>query len=164
MMIGGWESFHGLLGFYHMSPLADVLPVLCRDTDDRNNEYQGFVPEVIKDHPIVSGLPFNKPPVLCGYNSVTVKDGSEEILSLRKIRIADGTASIDSSTEPLLVLGTYGKGKTGAFMSDFAPHWVGGFVDWGDERINSQAPNASAVEVGDLYVKFIGNFISYFTS
>ena len=28
LMIGGWESFHGRLGEYQGSPLAEVLPVV----------------------------------------------------------------------------------------------------------------------------------------
>ena len=40
VMIGGWESFHGKLGEYHQSPLAEVLPVKMLPYDDRRNFVQ----------------------------------------------------------------------------------------------------------------------------
>ena len=43
---------------------------------------------------------------------------------------------------PVLVIGTAGHGRAAAFASDIAPHWVGGFVDWGDSRVTAQAPAA----------------------
>jgi len=160
-MIGGWESFHGLLGFYDRTPLAEALPVRCKTSDDRNNVYQGFIAEVSKDHEIVRELPFHEPPVMCGYNSFAGKDGSEEILRLKRIVIKDGVISLDEKSEPLLVLGRYGQGKTCAIATDFAPHWVGGLVDWGDQRVQSQAPGANAIEVGNYYVQFIGNILRH---
>ncbi len=160
-MIGGWESFHGLLGFYDQTPLADLLPVRCQTDDDRNNAFQGFIPEVSRSHEIVQDLPFDEPPILCGYNSFSLKDGSEEILRLRRIKIKGGTISLDQQSEPLLVLGRFGKGKTCAIATDFAPHWAGGIVDWGNQSIKSQAPGGNAIEVGNHYVQLIGNILNY---
>jgi uncharacterized membrane protein len=52
------------------------------------------------------------------------------------------------------VLGKLGKGRTAAFLSDVAPHWVGGFVDWGPRRVKSKAPGAAEIEVGSYYAQF----------
>jgi len=63
---------------------------------------------------------------------------------------------------PLLVVGQYGKGRTAAFATDLAPHWVGGLVDWGEgARITAEAPDSWRVEVGDYYAKFVRNLISW---
>ncbi len=34
LMIGGWESYHGLAGEYHKSPLKELLPVTMESRDD----------------------------------------------------------------------------------------------------------------------------------
>ena len=162
LMIGGWESFHGLIGHYHRTPLAKVLPVDCLDHDDRNNWYQGLMPEVTTSHPSIAGLPWDQPPVVCGYNEVKAKPGSTVVLSLRKVLINNGAVSLDEHRLPLLVIGSYGKGRTGAFSTDIAPHWVGGMVDWGKGRVKAQAPGARAIEVGDAYAGFIEKLIRFF--
>ena len=64
---------------------------------------------------------------------------------------------------PLLVTGSYGLGRTVAFASDVAPHWVGGMVDWGTPRRVTQTLCAGAfaelstdgfIEVGADYATF----------
>jgi hypothetical protein len=50
---------------------------------------------------------------------------------------------------PLLVTGQHGAGRVAAITTDVAPHWVGGFVDWGDARVAAQADGAPAIEVGN---------------
>ena len=37
---------------------------------------------------------------------------------------------------------------------DVAPHWVGGFVDWGLPRVTAEAKGGNAIEVGHDYAKF----------
>ncbi len=59
-----------------------------------------------------------------------------------------------AETFPALVVGTYGQGRTAAFLSDVAPHWVGGLVDWGPDRVTAQAVGGPAVEVGSDYARF----------
>jgi hypothetical protein len=66
LMIGGWESFHGLSGEYHASPLADVLPVEMLGEDDRVNSSQPWIIERRADHFIVDGLPFERSPSYVG--------------------------------------------------------------------------------------------------
>ena len=162
LMVGGWESFHGLIGNYQSSALAAALPVECLDEDDRINWCQGLVPEVTAQHPILHGLPWDAPPVVCGCNRVRAKKGATVVLSLRKLRIEGGSLSRDREPLPLLVVGSHGTGRIGAFTSDFAPHWVGGLVDWGPERVRAQAPGGRAVEVGNHYVAFIRNLLVWF--
>jgi uncharacterized membrane protein len=162
LMIGGWESFHGLIGNYHTSALAPVLPVECLQEDDRINWCQGLVPEVASQHPILKGLPWYQPPLVCGCNRVKAKKEATVVLGLRRLRIEKGKLSLDQKSLPFLVTGTYGKGRTGAVTTDFAPHWVGGLVDWGEERVTAQTPGGRKVEVGNHYVSFIQNILFYF--
>jgi uncharacterized membrane protein len=162
LMIGGWESFHGLIGGYQKSDLVPVLPVECRDEDDRLNWCQGLIPEVVSPHPILEGLPWDEPPMVCGCNIVKAKKGATVVLAVRKLLIGKGTLSSGEEALPLLVLGAYGKGKTGAVTTDFAPHWVGGMVDWGSERITARAPGGRQIEVGGHYVSFIRNLLLHF--
>jgi len=162
LMIGGWESFHGLIGNYHTSALAPVLPVECLKEDDRINWCQGLVPEVVSQHPILKGLPWDRPPMVCGCNRVKTKKEAAEILALRRLLIEKGKLSLGRESLPFLVSGTYGKGRTGAVTTDFAPHWVGGLVDWGEERVTAQTPGGRKVEVGNHYVSFLKNILFYF--
>jgi len=162
LMIGGWESFHGLIGGYETSDLVPVLPVDCLPEDDRLNWPQGLIPEVVSSHPILRGLPWDEPPMVCGCNLVKAKKGATVVLSARKLLIKGKSLSLAKDSTPLLVVGTYGRGKTGAVTTDFAPHWVGGLVDWGAERITAQATGGKKVEVGNHYISFIRNILGYF--
>jgi len=162
LMVGGWESFHGLIGNYQTSDLAPVLPVECLPEDDRLNWCQGLVPEVVASHPILQGLPWDEPPMVCGCNRVKAKKDATVVLALRKLRIEKGKLSLGRESLPLLVVGAYGKGRTGAVTTDFAPHWVGGLVDWGAQRVTAQAPGGRKIEVGNHYLSFIRNILLYF--
>jgi hypothetical protein len=42
--------------------------------------------------------------------------------------------------------------------TDVAPHWVGGFVDWGDQRV-AQAVANDGIEVGNWYARFFRNLL-----
>ncbi len=161
LMVGGWESFHGLLGNYDSSELAPALPVECLSGDDRLNWPHGLIPEVTTQHPILQGLPWEEPPMVCGCNRVRTRKGSTVVLSLRKLRIEGSSLSRDPEPFPLLVVGSHGSGRTAAFTGDFAPHWVGGLVDWGPERIRAQAPGGRQVEVGSHYIAFITNLLGW---
>ena len=54
MMIGCYLSFIGIEGKanYKNSVLADVLPVVMMDGDDRVEKPQGVQPETIKEHAV----------------------------------------------------------------------------------------------------------------
>ena len=165
LMIGGWESFVGQGGNYHQTPLADVLPVVMGDADDRMNHYGPCAIGKCADHAIIDGLPFVEHPAsFNGFNRVKAKNDAKEILSVRPYRIAaagDAFEFIGEQSHPLLTLGMYGRGKTAAYSSDVAPHWAGGFVDWGETRVTLQAPGSGEVEVGNWYVEFFARLVRW---
>ena len=165
LMIGGWESFTGLDGRYNETPLKDILPVVMADSDDRVNHSGPCLVEMNCAHEIVAGLPFESDtPAIGGFNEFEVKPDGIIILSSRRF-----TASYNGSlfkfsagqSSPLLVAGSFGDGRTAAFASDVAPHWVGPLVDWGDKRITAQANGASQIEVGNWYAQFFANLIQW---
>lgn len=74
LMIGGWESFHGLGGDWDGSPVGGALPVRIGDVDDRVNFPQSaFLSAAAPDHPTIAGLPWSStPPAIGGMNRVTI--------------------------------------------------------------------------------------------
>ena len=62
---------------------------------------------------------------------------------------------------PLLVVDRFGQGNVAAFATDFAPHWVGGLVDWGDGRTSGQAEGSVGIEVGNWYARFVANLVRW---
>lgn len=162
VMIGGWESFHGRLGEYHRSPLARALPVVMRQADDRRNCSQPCLIDKIADHPVVEGLPFDSPPGIGGFNAFEAKEDAATILRSVEFRVerrANGDFEFHRGAEsPLLVVGAFGEGRTAALATDVAPHWVGGFVDWGDERVTADVGEGS-IEVGNWYARFFRNLV-----
>jgi uncharacterized membrane protein len=134
--------------------------------DDRVNSSQPWIIEKKEEHPILSGLPFDEyPSYVGGFNRLTKKEMSAELLSLRELTISsafDRTLRIETrGSVPLLVVGAYGVGRTAAFASDVAPHWVGGFVDWGEQRITTRAQGSEEVEVGSDYVTFFSRLVEW---
>jgi uncharacterized membrane protein len=125
MMIGGYYSFQGINGGarYHKTAVEEVLPVDCLAFDDRVEVPEGFQPVLVKpEHEILAGLG-GKWPSLLGFNEVTLKSRPGVEL-LAKVADEDGG-------HPLLVTGTYGKGRTLAWTSDIGPHWLPkAFSDW----------------------------------
>jgi hypothetical protein len=179
LMIGGWESFHGAAGEYHSSPLAHVLPVHMQTSDDRINAPQPCLPEKRIDHPILGSLPFTSPPSIGGYNRVRPKADAEVLLAARHFTVEVRPSSHGSTRmgpddrsdnafvftpgerAPLLVVGRHGRGRVAAFTSDVAPHWVGGLVDWGPERVRARAPGAVDIEVGSHYAEFFTRLVRW---
>lgn len=119
VMIGGYLTFQGIeaKGQYAGTAIEEILPVTLSRTDDRVECPQGAHPRVSeRAHPIVAGLEAQWPHLL-GFNRVTPKAG--------------GTVIATVDTDPLVVAGHYGKGRTVAFTSDCAPHWApASFVEW----------------------------------
>ncbi len=166
MMIGGWESFHGAGGDYSATVLREVLPVAMQSSDDRVNCPQPCLVEKNCEHPAVDGLPFETScPGIGGYNRVTTKPGALEVLSSRRFKVRTGRHGYSfmpaDKAEPLLVVGSFGKGNVAAFASDVAPHWVGGLVDWGDRRVTACAPEANPIEVGDQYAQLFSQILRW---
>jgi uncharacterized membrane protein len=166
-MLGGWESFHGRLGEYHQSPLAEALPVVLAEADDRRNCAQPCLIDKQVDHPILAGLPWDNPPTIGGYNALRAKPEAQTLLAGVPFTVnkSGGTFRFIRRGEvrgevPLLVVGSYGAGRTAALATDVAPHWVGGWVDWGDKRI-TQAIGSGFIEVGNCYARFFRNLVMW---
>jgi uncharacterized membrane protein len=119
VMIGGYLTFQGIeaKGKYAGSPIEDVLPVKLFYHDDRVESPQGVTPHVgDPSHPIVAGLDGVWPDLL-GYNEVQTKPEGEVI-----VRVGG---------DPLIAVGSFGKGRSVAFTSDCGPHWAPPpFCDW----------------------------------
>lgn len=165
LMIGGWESFTGSAGGYQQTLLKEVLPVRMSEHDDRVN-YAG--PCVVRQdifHKTLQSLPFMElPPCIAGYNRLTAKRNALTILSVEKYRVKEGMgdfAFVCEQVDPLLVEWDCGKGRVLAYAGDVAPHWAGGFVDWGDQRLTLRASGAGEVEVGNWYVEFFSSLVRW---
>jgi uncharacterized membrane protein len=126
VMMGGYFSFQGIDGRarWRRTPVEDVLPVACLPYDDRVEVPEGFRAEIVgrADHPILAGLGGDWP-LLLGANEVEVKQRpGVEVLA----KLPD-----EHGGHPLLVTGTFGKGRSVAWTSDVGPHWLpNGFVAW----------------------------------
>ena len=167
LMIGGWESFHGFGGDWDTTVLGQLLPVEISAIDDRTNFDQPALLHPTDWKSALWGLPwFDRPPTIGGMNRFVEKAGAETWLSVTPFapRFDSNTGLIGWSSGdslPALVTGSYGSGRTAAFASDVAPHWVGGFVDWGPTRVTAQAKGAGAIEVGSDYVQFWKHLLAW---
>ncbi len=166
LMLGGWESFTGSGGDYNNTVLKDILPVVMQPRDDRINCPQPCLIEKIRDHEIIDSLPFDKrPPSIGGFNRFTAKPDAETILLARRFEVClqagKFTFTPSAQIDPLLVIGSYAKARVCAFATDAAPHWVGGLLDWGDTRLEAQAPGANPIEVGNHYAVLFANLIDW---
>ncbi len=148
MMIGGWASFTGLVGKYHGTMIEKLLPVHCLPGDDRVNR-----PAVLMG----SGI---QPVVVCGYHKVKPNPGTRTVLKFKVLNFSGSKATLGPETAAL-VLGLSGQGRTAAFMTDCAPHWAGGLVDWGSKRVSVKVGPHNTVEVGDQYLVFFKKWIRW---
>jgi uncharacterized membrane protein len=163
LMIGGWESFQGSGGLYSGTLIEKILPVRMSLSDDRVNTPYPCLVAKREEHPILAGLPFDRPPCVGGYNRVEAKENVRVLLEVIRYRTraqASDCSFAEEGRDVLLAVGTHGRGRSAAFASDAAPHWVGGFVDWGEERISCTSAGAQ-VEVGAFYAAFFGNLIRW---
>lgn len=134
VMIGGYLTFQGIdaKAQYAGSAVEDVLPITMHRHDDRVEAPQGVAP-VITDtaHPIMAGLGERWPDLL-GYNQIVPKSGSSVLVTV--------------GDDPLIVAGSYCKGRAIAFASDCGPHWAPpSFVEWsGYDRLWGQIADWSA--------------------
>ena len=119
VMVGGYMSFGGIDGKagYAKTCLSEVLPVTVSPGDDRIEKPAGIVPTVrVPGHPTVAGIAGPWPRLL-GYNQLTPRPPGQVVASC--------------GTDPLLAVGTYGRGRCVAFASDLGPHWAPtGFTGW----------------------------------
>jgi len=119
VMIGGYMTFQGIdaKARYRDTAVAQVLPIEMQAGDDRCEKPQGIKPVVRQaDHPIVTGLAADWPDLL-GYN--------------RFAAASNGVTVAAVGDDPLIVAGSFGKGRSVAFASDCGPHWAPpSFVEW----------------------------------
>lgn len=165
LMIGGWESFHGLGGDWDNTPIGRLLPVEIASTDDRMNCDRPLIVRRCSRHPITEGLPWDeRPPVIGGLNRVMARPLANILLAAEQWdmkRDGDDLEMKRQSSHVLLAVGQAGKGRTAAFASDIAPHWVGPLVDWGLPRVTATAAGAPAIEVGSHYATFFTHLIDW---
>ncbi len=121
MMLGGWLSFSGSKGCggWRRSPMAEALPVECLEGEDLVDSSEGFTAEVLApDHPVVKGLKWSSFAPLFGYNELRAKADAQVLVRVRE------------TGDPLVVVGTHGKGRVLIYASDPAPHWGINFELW----------------------------------
>ncbi len=123
-MIGGYMTFTGIeaKANYHGTKLEEILPVTMLPYDDREEHPEGItLTAVDAPHSMVADFP-GEWPALLGYNKLIAKPDAEVVLSYR--------------SDPMLALGRYRKGRTFAWASDCAPHWMPvEFVEWDYNKI-----------------------------
>lgn len=180
LMLGGWESYFGRLGEYHNTPLAEILPVVMANSDDRQNYSSPvLLRPAVENHPILADLPWDTAPGVGGYNRFEAKAGADVLLqgfrtkTTWKKTVAPVGSAVDSNdvaielleSFPFLVVDSVGKGRVAAFASDVAPHWIGGMVDWGTPRIFQELPKRLGdglfVEIGCDYAKFFEQLVRW---
>ncbi len=180
LMLGGWESYYGRLGEYVETPVADILPVKMRNSDDRRNYSSPvLLRPTTTDHPIVAGLPWSTAPGVGGFNQFEAKEDASVLLEGFRTQTT-WTSALDEPSAPIeqadvklellekypfLVVGTFGIGRVAAFASDVAPHWIGGMVDWGTPRIFQELPERLGkdlfVEIGCYYAQFFAQLVRW---
>jgi len=166
LMIGGWESFHGVGGDWDGTPIGNALPVEIADKDDRRNcDTPVFIQPLMPDHPVAAGLPWaERPPLIGGFNQFTAKPHTNTILEAVRTtarRTGDSFELHPVEKHPLLVANDCGAGKVAALATDVAPHWIGPMVDWGESRVMARADGTDGVEVGNLYAQFLRQLIDW---
>jgi len=106
-------------------------------------------------------IKWNEPAIIGGYNTFKPKKNSELLIKGKLLDIKYDkalTVSVKETEVPLLVSAKIKKGCSYALAFDLAPHWVGGFVDWGICRMRIGF-NGSFIEVGGDYFNFVSNLI-----
>jgi len=170
LMCGGWESFQGSDGHWANTPLATALPVEISDDDDRVNCDHPVYAEPTgtgEDHPILANLPWRaRPPLIGGFNRIRAKEDAttDSLLTARHATVTrndDGYRHELGDCDLLLSVGEFGAGRTAAFATDMAPHWIGPMIDWGDDRVSGQATGGGEVEVGDCYARFLKQMLTW---
>lgn len=111
LMAGGYLSFQGFQARanFARSPLAEALPVTMSDYDDRVESPEGAQAVLeSRQHPIGKAWSAD-PPVLLGYNRVTIKTDAELVASV--------------GGDVLIAAREYGSGRSAVWTSDIGPHW-----------------------------------------
>lgn len=119
VMVGGYMSFSGIDGKagYGKTCLQEVLPVSVSAGDDRIERPAGVAASIhLPSHPTVAAIAGPWPRLL-GYNRLTARPPGQVVASC--------------GSDPLLAVGTFGRGRSVAFASDLGPHWAPAeFISW----------------------------------
>jgi hypothetical protein len=152
LMIGGWASFGGPSGSYFGSAIAELLPVDISPEDDRVNSPLGTVLLASPvPHPAIASVQDQEPCVVVGYNGVRARAGADVLVEGHRLRIDARRPRLEQSATPVLTVWQRGQGRVGALAPDVMPHWAGGILDWGEQRVTLPTGN----EVGHLYIAFL---------
>ena len=168
LMIGGWSSYQGRDGSWNATQIADLLPVQIGAVDDRVNFDQATAVTVTSPHPIVADLPWNtRAPAIGGLNRTQARPGAQVLLECVQFDAhADADRGVffeESGSDVLLAVDDRGPGRTAAFTTDVAPHWIGPLIDWGNERVILPETHGagSGREVGHLYAQFLMQLLAW---
>lgn len=164
LMVGGWGSFAGPFGGWRGSLIENLLPVRCLPGDDRRRFPGGAIMLPGRPHPLLQGLVFSAPPMICGLNAVHLRPHTEIVLRAHPLRTLGSSSSgltLSPAGYPLLVTGPAGAGRTAALTTDAAPHWCGGFVDWGKRMVRVRVAPRHHVEVGEQYLTLCHRLIRW---
>jgi len=153
LMIGGWGSFGGPQGNYRGSRIAELLPVEIGANDDRTNSPLGTVLVARRQlHAAIRSIQGQEPCVVVGYNGVLAKDDAEVLVEGHGLHVdAELRPRLEKTSTPVLTVWQRGAGRVGALAPDVMPHWAGGILDWGEQRVMLPTGN----EVGHLYPAFL---------
>lgn len=161
LMIGGWGSFAGPFGGWAGSLIEERLPVQCLRRDDRVNLSSGLLIQKKQPHPILEKSNLESSPVICGFNEVQVKRSSETLLVLKAMQNQNGQVKLLQKEYPFLVVSGSAAERRAALTTDLAPHWCGGWVDWGKKHRKLAVNSKIAVEVGDAYILFVQQLLRW---
>lgn len=121
LFLGGWLSFTGEMGKggWNRTRLREILPVTCLDYEDLVESTEGFTAQVTPEgEGVFQGIDFGTYPPILGYNKTLPREDCPTLLSVME------------TGDPLVTAGSFGRGRTLAYMSDPAPHWGCNFVFW----------------------------------
>jgi len=111
MMAGGYMSFQGFQARanFARTPLAEVLPVVIADHDDRVEAPEGAVPSLtLPDHPVGRAWRPGAPQLL-GYNRVAARPEAALVATVGE-DVLIATAEVEA-------------GRSLVWTSDIGPHW-----------------------------------------
>lgn len=158
LMIGGARSFGR--GGYSGTRLGKLLPVDMEPGDDRALAPGGVAISPVGPHPVVRGLDFSRPVVICGYNRLTPHKPSTTVLVGRALEAGpEEEVRLAPARVPLLVVreSEGQEGRRAALALDLAPPWSGGLTAWGERSLAL----GDEEEVRDQYATFVMNLVRW---
>ncbi len=91
----------------------------CLDFEDLVESTEGFTAQVSAEGKTsFEGIDFDTFPPILGYNRTLPRENCKTLLSVKE------------TGDPLVSVGSFGKGRVLAYTSDPAPHWGCNFVFW----------------------------------